>query len=179
MSKLQRTGAILLGLLMVAAAVLIFALPGTENGLLIILLILGFMFAASGVKDIVRFFSTARFMVGGRLILFRGVIMLDFGLFSLSLYDASSLIVSLYLIGIFVFYGVVDILMAREAKRLSSSRWKLRMLSGAVKVLLGIACLVFIKNESILEIFFGVNLCYSGLDRIVYAFRKTEAAYIQ
>ena len=58
MSKLQRTGAILLGLLMVAAAVLIFALPGTENGLLIILLILGFMFAASGVKDRIRFCST-------------------------------------------------------------------------------------------------------------------------
>ncbi|MBR6915868.1 MAG: hypothetical protein IKN36_05875, partial [Clostridia bacterium] len=85
MSKFQRISVILLGLLQLLAAALIFALPGTENGLLVILLILSFTFAASGVKDIVRYFSMARFMVGGRLILFRGVVMLDFGLFTLSL----------------------------------------------------------------------------------------------
>ena len=118
-------------------------------------------------------------MVGGRLILFRGVIMLDFGLFSLSLYDASSFIVSVYLIGVFAFSGVVDILMAREAKYLGSSRFILRIARGAVKILLGIACAVFIRNESALEILFGVSLVYSAVTRIASAFRKTEAAYIR
>ena len=118
-------------------------------------------------------------MVGGRLILFRGVIMFDFGLFSLSLYDASSFIVSIYLIGVFMFSGVVDILMAREAKYLRSSRWKLRIARGAVKIMLGIACIAFIRNESALEILFGVSLVYSASTRIVSAFRKTESAYIQ
>lgn len=179
MSRFQRIGIVSLGILQLLAAVLIFALPGTENGLLVILLVLSFMFAASGVKDIVRYFTSARFMAGGRIILFRGVVMFDFGLFSLSLYDASSVIVSLYLIGVFMFAGVVDILMAREAKHLRSSRWKFRIIGGAVKILLGIACLVFIRNESMLEIFFGVSLVYSALMRIISAFRKTEAAYIQ
>lgn len=179
MSKFQRISVILLGLLQLLAAALIFALPGTESGLLVILLILSFTFAASGVKDIVRYFSMARFMVGGRLILFRGVIMFDFGLFSLSLYDASSFIVSIYLIGVFMFSGVVDILMAREAKYLRSSRWKLRIARGAVKIMLGIACIAFIRNESALEILFGISLVYSASTRIVSAFRKTESAYIQ
>ena len=179
MSNGQRVSMIILSVLQFLAALLIFALPGAENGLLVILLILSFGLAVSGVQEIIRYFTTARFMVGGRLILFLGVILFDFGLFSLSLYDASSIIVSLYLIGVFMFSGVVDILMARESKRLASPRWKLRGITGLVKILLGIACLVFIKNEAVLEIFFGVSLVYSAVFRIISAFRKTEAAYIQ
>ncbi len=179
MSRFQRISVIILGALQLLAAVLIFALPGVQDGLLIILLVLSFTFAVSGVKDVVRYFSTARFMVGGRLILIKGVIMLDFGLFSLSLYDASTFIVSLYMIGIFVFSGVVDVLMVREARRIQSPHWKLRMIRALIKVLLGIACLVFIANPSVLEIFFGVSLVYSAVTRIASAFRKTETAYIR
>ena len=177
MSKTERILKILAGLLQLAAALIIIEMP--ENGLLLILLILSLMFAFSGIKDIVRYFTMTRYMVGGRQILFRGVIMLNFGIFSISLAAASGLYIALYLIGVYAFDGVVDILRAREAKSLQSGHWRLRMTEGMIKILLGIGCVVYMSSEKMLSVFFTVSLVYSALSRIASAFRRTSFIYVQ
>ena len=175
MGKAQRVTKVLSGLLRIIGALVIVLMP--ENGLLLILLILSLMFAASGVKDIVRYFTMTRYMVGGKLILFRGVIVLDFGLFSASLSAASPVYISLYLIGLFAFDGVIDIMRAMESKKLRGG-WRFRFGEGLVKILLGVACLVFMRNESVLAALYAVSLTYSALMSIASAFRRTSVIHI-
>ena len=177
MSKTRRIFMILAGLLQLLGALTIVLLP--ENGLLLILLILSLSFAFYGIMDIVRYFTMTRFMVGGRQILVRGVILLNFGIFSVSLSSAPGLFVSLYLIGLYAFDGVVDILRARESKKLQSGQWKLRMIGGVIKILLGIGCVIYMKSDMMLTVFFTVSLTYSALSRIVSAFRRTSVIFVQ
>ena len=176
MNKAQRILKILAGLLQLIGAIIIVMMP--ENGLLLILLILSLTFAFYGIKDIIRYFAMTRFMVGGRQILISGVIVLNFGIFSASLASASGLYISLYLIGMYAFYGVVDILRAREAKALQSDHWKLRMIGGAVKILIGIGCAVYMRSETTLTVFYAVALVYSALYTIFSAFRRTSVIYV-
>ena len=177
MNKTQRVLQIFAGLLQLLGALILLIIP--ENGLLIVLLILSLMFVYYGIKDIVRYFTMTRFMVGGRQILFRGVIVLNFGIFSYSLASASSLYIAIYLIGLYAFDGIVDVLRAREAKQLQSGHWKLRMTEGIIKILLGIACIVFMGSEKMLIVMFAVSLTYSAIWRIVSAFRRTSVIYVQ
>ncbi|MBQ7500149.1 MAG: DUF308 domain-containing protein [Clostridia bacterium] len=177
MNKTERIFKILAGLFQLLGAVIIVLLP--ENGLLLILLTLGLMFAFYGIKDIVRYFTMTKFMVGGRQLLIRGVIVLNFGIFSASLASASGLYISVYLIGLYAFDGVVDIMRAIESKALKSDHWRLRLIGGVVKILLGVACVVFMNSEKALAVLFAVMLIYSAAWRIASAFRRTSVIYVQ
>ena len=177
MSKLRRAGRILTGLLMIFGALVVYMYP--DDGMLLILAILSVTAMIAGINDILRYFFMSRNMVGGRIILYRGVILLNFGVFGASLATASRVYVALYLAGLYLFSGAVDVMQGVQAKKLGAGQWKLRTSEGVVRILLGAACIVFIGSAKILITLYCLSLLYSALTRIASAFRRTAVIFIQ
>ena len=83
MTIFQRITKILLGLLMLMFAIVFLFYPGDEAYWFVIL-VLTVGLAIRGIKDIVFYFMMARHMVGGKMILFQGVVVLDFAILSIT-----------------------------------------------------------------------------------------------
>lgn len=177
MSKFQRIQSVILAVLMLLAAVLMISMP--EIGYLIIILILAITLVVIGIRYIVYYFSMARFMVGGRTILFIGVIALDMGLFTATLYTVPKIYVVLYLVATNAISGVLGILRALEAKRYGAPSWRRNVTAGAVNLAIAVLSLVFIRSIRMIVIFYCIGLVYSAVTRIFTACRRTAIVYIQ
>ncbi len=178
MSVTQRIKRILLGLMMLLAAIAFLVLPedGTYS-IIIALLALGL--AIRGIKDIAFYFTMARHMVGGKMILFQGVVVLDFALFTGSLHDVPKIYILLYLVGIHAFSGAIEILRALEAKRTVGGPWKMKMGHGLINLGLALTCLIFLHSTSTAVIIYSIGLLYSAIVRIISGFRRTAFVVIE
>ena len=105
MSKFQRFQNIVIGLSMLISAAILILLP--EGGCLYIMLFLAASLILRGISELIYYFTMARYMVGGKLILFIGAVFFDFGFFTLTLSDESKLFVLAYLLGFHAFAGLV------------------------------------------------------------------------
>ena len=173
MSLFSRIRNVIFGLLMMITAV-VFIFYRDDDGYKIIIIILAIGLAIRAVRYIVFYFTMARHMAGGKMILFQGVILLDFALLTGSLSDVSKIYILLYLVCIHAFSGAVEILRAMEARRTVEGPWKLKFSHGIINILLAISCLVFIRQAGIALIIYGIGLLYSAFIRIITAFRKTS-----
>lgn len=132
-----------------------------------------------GIRYLAQYFSMARYMVGGRTIFYTGLIMLDLSLISWSLIVKSQLYIMLYLVGIYVFYGVVQLLHSFETKRNENSAWKIIFINAVINLLIALTCLCFAGSLEIMVYVYGAGVIYTGLTRIVSIFRKEEQVVIQ
>lgn len=176
MTKLQRVVRVLTGIIMIVAAYMMYTYP--SEGLLVIIAILSASFTIAGITDILRYFFMTRYMVGGRQILYRGVIALNFGIFAASLSSSPKLYIALYLTGMYMFAGAVDVLHGVQAKHLGG-QWKFITVEGAIEILLGAACIVCIGSAQILVSLYCIGLLYRAFTRIASAFRRTAVIFIQ
>ena len=80
MSKFQRFQNIVIGLSMLISAAILILLP--EGGCLYIMLFLAASLILRGISELIYYFTMARYMVGGKLILFIGAVFFDFGFFT-------------------------------------------------------------------------------------------------
>ena len=163
---------------MIAVALVLIFNP-SDIAYMIILLIMSVALAISGIKDIIFYFTMARHMIGGKMILVQGVIVLDFALLTASLSDVPTIYILLYLIGIHAFSGVVEVLRAMESKKSVEGPWKLKFSHGIVNFALAVACLVFIRHSETALIIYSLGLIYSAIVRILSAFRKTAFILIE
>jgi hypothetical protein len=167
---------ILTGLLMLALSVLL-GLVGAD-AFLLVACILSVALMVTGVRMLLFYATMARHMVGGKAMLYEGIIILDLGVFASTLSDVPKIYIVLYLLFIHAFAGAVDILRALEARRLNGS-WRLNMASGLVNLAVAALCVVFLSSARMIVIIYSVGLFYYGCVRIVTAFRRTAVAYIQ
>ena len=149
------------------------------DALTIILIFLAFGLAIKAIREIIYYFSMARHMVGGKMILFQGVVVLDFALFTASLANIPKAYGLLYLVGIHAFSGVVEILRAMEARRTVEGPWKLKFVHGVIDFLLAALCLIFIRDIGVAVAVYCVGLVYSAIVRIIIALRKTAFVLIE
>ena len=177
MSKFQRVQNIVVGLVMLICAGIL--LLGPEDGCLYIMLFLALSLMFRGLSELLYYVTMARFMVGGKLILFIGVVFFDVGFFTLSLADESKLFVILYLLGFHAFAGLVNILRSMEAKRYKSAHWRINMAQGVVSILMLLASLLFADDAVILAYLYSAGLIYSACLRIASAFRRSAIVFIQ
>ena len=177
MSLFQRVQNIVIGLCMLISAAILILWP--EDGSLIIMLFLAASLIIRGISELIYYITMGRFMVGGKLFLFIGVVFLDFGLFTVSLADESKIVVVLYLIGVHAFAGLVNLLRAREAMRYKSPAWRINMAQGVTSLLILAASLIFARDEGMLVLLYCAGLVYSAFLRIYSAFRRTAVVYIQ
>ena len=117
MSSFQRIQNIVIGLITIVIAISMMALP--ERGYGLAALLISISFAFSGLRTLIYYFTMARFMVGGKRILFRGLILLDLGLFTFTLVDNSKLYVILYLVIIHAISGAISIVKSLQVTELA------------------------------------------------------------
>ena len=175
MTSLQRIRKVLKGLLMLLGAAFLLLIP--DKGYLIIGLILSVVLILDGIRSLWFYFTMARNMVGGKMILFRGIIGLDLGVFAYTLKEIPPVYILLYLLIANLFSGVVDVLRAMEAKRMES-RWRLSFVTGAFNILLAVACGFCFRDPTVLTYVYSAGLVTSALLCIAQAFRKTAIVYI-
>ena len=177
MSYLQRVKSFMAGIGMLLA-VLILLLAG-NNGVSLIVLILAFSLILRGVRSLIYYLSMARFMVGGLTSFFAGVFLIDFGIVSISLADEARIYIFLYLAGWNAFSGLISLLRAWESYRNKGRSWILNTLYGIVNIGILICCFIFRDSPTTLATLYCAGLGYSGILRIINAFRRTEIVYIQ
>ena len=180
MNRIQRISGVLVGVgFILMSIILVFE---SETGFQIVCGILFIMLFITGVRSLLYYFTMARYMVGGRRSLYKGVILFDLGMFTLTLNDIPIQYVILYLVAIHAFAGAVDVLNALEAHRLETPAWKSKMLFGAGNIVMAVLCVIFgfirASVDSVVYIY-AAGLFYSGIVRIAESFRKTAVVYIQ
>lgn len=177
MSKLQRVQNIAVGLCMLIGAAVLISDP--EDGCLFIMDFLALSLMYKGILELIYYFAMARHMVGGKMFLFIGVILVDLGFFTVSLADESRLFVILYLLGFHAFAGLVNIMRSLEAMRYKSVHWRINMVQGIVSILILLASILFAEDEIIPVYLYTAGLIYSAIMRIASAFRRTAVVFIQ
>lgn len=180
MGKIKRVSYVFAGVLTILLGILLILYP--EAGLAVITLILAITMIGYGIRLLAHYSSLARHMVGGKYILYLGFAVLDLGVLTLTMSDDRTIPVFIYMFILFVFSGVIDVIKAFEEKRNKVSFWFFRLAFGLTAVTLGIlsviSCFVYKSTEG-MTIIFCFSLFYSGVVRIIKAFRKTSVVYIQ
>ena len=161
-----------------AVAILFIAFP-SDDMYKVVVAILSLGLTIAGIKDIFFYFTMARHMIGGKMILIQGVIILDFALITGSLANVPKIYILMYLIGIHAFSGVVEVLRAMEAKRSVEGPWKMKFAHGLVNFALAIACLILIRKANTALLVYSLGLIYSAIVRIFSAFRRTSFILIE
>lgn len=177
MTGVQRFGRIATGVMIIIGALIIIVTG--EIGYLLVCAVLGISLFVSGIRMLIGYFRLNRFMVGGRRKLYLGIIVLDLGIFTMSLSEIPRIYIVLYLVVIHVFTGVIDVLQAMESKRYEAPKWKFSLASGIANILVGAACLIFIRDIEVVILIYAGGLIYSALVRIASAFKRTAIVYIQ
>lgn len=177
MSGGQRIKNVLIGILIILGAVILIAFP--EEGIIITASILSLSLFVYGIKTLIYYITMTRHMVGGRIMLYLAVVVLDLGMFTMMLTNIPKMYIALYLVVVYAFSGAIDILRALEAKKYQAPSWRLSLISGIISVVIAILCIVFIGSTNMIVYLYSAGLIYSAIARIVTAFRKTAIVYIQ
>ena len=177
MTTFGRIRNIIAALLMIAGSIVMVAEPSA--GFYIAAGILSLMLIFYGVRKLVYYFVMARHMVGGRIILYMGVLIFDLGIFTLTLSNVRPQYVMIYLIAIHAVTGVISILGALEAKKQGDSSWIARLIEGVVNIIVAVICGIFIGSQSVAVYIFSAGLIYSAIMRFISALRRTAIIYIQ
>ena len=177
MSLARRAREVFIGILMFLMAGVMAFLPGL--GYLLVEIALSFVLILAGIRRLVYYFSMARHMVSGKVVLYSGVILLDLGLLSFGISAIPQVYVMLSLLSIHLFDGVISVARAREQKIYKASSWKLKMASGVVNIVIALLCAAFIKSLNVAVYIYAFGLAWSAVLRIATALRQTDIVYIQ
>lgn len=180
MTNAKRLYNILIGVAGIIVAVALYVYP--KQGLPFVMGFIGMGLTLKGLGTLLFYFRSARFMVGGKSVLYQGIIFLDLGLFSSSIANNPGVVIIIYLAAFNLFDAVVQVLRLIETIRMGSKHWKLTvfsaLLSFAIAVLVVVFGLVYDNlNAAVYAYAFG--LVISSIDRIRTAFRRTAIVYIQ
>ena len=180
MSRSRRVIDVLFGILMFLAG-LSFFFSGVEASVTVMLVLIQFGMTVRGLRTLYYYLTMARYMVGGKNVLYRSFILLDLGVLAGSLVGHEMVYAVLYLASLHVFSGAVAIFRARES-RSYGARWRLKMVYGVTNVLLAAAVVigaVVFRQPLVTTYVYGAGLIYSAALRIASAFRRTSIVYIQ
>ncbi len=177
MTTFQRIRSFITGILMIATAVYMIAF--LDYGYVIILVFLSISLSITAIGELFYYFTMARFMVGGKVSLYKGVIILDFAFFTLAITDLPNFYLILYLVAIHAFSALVDILRANEARINGAKNWLFKLASGVFEIFIAIACIWNINEREVAVLLFSLGVIYSGLVNVVNSFKRTAIVYIQ
>lgn len=177
MSKSQRIKIFFEGLLRIPLAVFMAFSP--EDGYLLIMAALSLNLIFSGLRALFGYFTMTRFMIGGKMSLYVGIIILDLGLFTASISDIPRFYIMFYLLCLHLFSGLIDLIAALDSKRLGAVHWKLKFSQGLIGVLIAAVCLTFISTKNTVVYIYCIGMLYNAAIKIITSFRRTAMVYIQ
>ena len=180
MTRSKRVIDVLSGVVMFLTGAAFF-FSGTEASVMIMLLLIQFGMTIRGLRSLFYYLTMARYMVGGKNVLYRSFVFLDLGVLAGSLIGHGMIYAAIYLASAHVFSGVVSIFRANES-RTNGAPWRVKMAYGVTNVLLAIAIIVgnvVYKEPLVTTYIYGAGLMYTAVLRIVTAFKRTKIVYIQ
>lgn len=172
----QRIRSVIFAVLMILICIAMIAVP--EAGFSIVIAILCIALIVSGIQRLVYYGTMARFMVGGRRILYTGLLLLDAGLFTFTLSNIPQIYVMMYLAAVNGLAGGISVMRALEDRRQGAAHWRMRLFFGAVTLAFAAACGIFVRSINLAVFIYCAGLLYSAAMRIISAFRRTEIVYI-
>ncbi len=176
MTNWQKFSNVLAAFLMILFGLLILFIG--EEAYLFVILAFAFLLFIYSIRMLVYYFQMARYMVGGKEILYRGILFLDLSLFIFTLSTIPSTYVMLYMVGMLAFSGAVDIMNAMDLRRLQG-HWILQFIRGTVCVVGAVLCIVMMNTPKMVVTIFCFMLFYNAVMRIINAVRPTEIIAIQ
>ena len=176
MTKLQRIGNLVLGLLMIGGGIFLLLQP--KEGLTIVAAVLALALLLYGVGKLVYYIRMARHMTGGLAVLFIAVIAIDVAVFAGSSIDNPKLAIALYLVAYNATTGILSIARGIESK-LFGSPWVMNVVLGLANLALAVLCIAFFNSDETIIWVFCLGLFYNAGVRLVSAFKPTEIIYIQ
>lgn len=177
MTKFQRIENFIVAIfLLVLSVILIFV---QDDGYLVVFGLINISWFIQSLRLLVYYFTMARFMVGGKRVLLKGVIFFDLALVSYSLSDIPKIYIMLYLVSGMLFINLIELLRAIDAKKCGNPHWILKMSEGIVGMAMAVICLMNYKSPTLIVYIYAVELAYAALVRIVNTFRRTSMVYIQ
>ncbi len=153
-----------------------------EDGIYLVSLLLSLSLILLGLRRILFYFTMARHMVDGRGVLYIGVIVLDFGIFTLSISQNTELFIALYLLGTHAFGGAMGLMRAMEARGFGAPSWRMKLAQAIVEFAIAAAAIYygfFAGDMFALTLLYAAALLYSAGVKLVSAFRRTAIVYIQ
>ena len=178
MNRVQRIQKFLSGLCMLLGSLLLVVEP--ESGYYVIAILLSLSLLLSGIRYMIYYFTMARNMVGGKSIFYRALILMDLGLFTMTVITIPKIYLICHLLVSHGFSGVVDMLKAYEDKKMEASSWRMSFVYGLGNLLISLtalSCAVVRLNWLVVDIY-SIGLAYSGIMQMVSAFRRTAIIYI-
>lgn len=176
MNKFTRIKNILAGVCILIISMIMLVIP--DLGSAFALLILGWILVLDGIKQLIYFFSMGIHMVGGKMILYRALITLDLGCFTLSINGIGQRYIMFYFIIYYLFAGIVFLFRSVESKKLEAGSWKLNFLHGLFDIVIAIICLFHNNSAHTMLDILCFALIVSALTRIGTALRKSAIVYI-
>ena len=177
MSKLERILNLGLAAFMVYLSILVFSSP--LFGYMLILCVIQVALLLRGIGNLVYYFRMTRYMVGGKLLFYKGVLLIDMGIFSSMLLMVPTYYILLYMLAGILIAGAVTLLHAFESRQYGSRQWKSRMVIGLIHVAACGIGLVYIRNLSLLMWIYGLDILVMALERVLTAFKRTAVIYVQ
>lgn len=177
MNRFTRIWNILTGLFTIIISIIMLMIP--DLGYIFATLILGCVLLLNGTKQLIYFFSMGIHMVGGKLILYRALITIDIGIFTITIHGTGQRYIMFYFILYYIFAGLVSIFRAHEARSLEAGSWKLNLVNGIYDITIAIICLINNNSESMMLNILCFGLIVSAITRIGIALRKSAIIYIQ
>lgn len=176
MNLAQRVRSLIFAALLVLASIILFVTA--DLGYFVLVIILGITLMVAGVRILIYYFTMARHMVGGKTMLYLGIITLDIGAFALTIVNLPPVFIVLYLFLSHAFTGAVDILRAMEAKKYRAAHWRLRLTHGIVNIAVAFVCVILVRYTEVVVFIYALGLLYSALMNVITAFRRTSVVYI-
>ena len=161
---------------LILISILLFALG--ESAYQILILFYSVMMGLYGLRLLVYYFAMARYMVGGKAMLYRGILFFDFSTFAATLVRLPHVYILLYLAGTLAFSGIVDVLRALEARKIQGA-WKLKISQGLICILTAGISIVFWHSPEMVVYNFAIGLVYSAIVRVINAFRSAPVIVVQ
>ncbi|MCR5303900.1 MAG: hypothetical protein K6E33_04995 [Lachnospiraceae bacterium] len=177
MTRARRIYYFISGVILLPLCVLVVIDPklGYQYALLFLELALIF----HGLKHLVYFFALARYKTGGVEVLFKGLLILDAGLFAFDLHDVPRWYGMIFLIGAMLVSGAIDIMQGAQAMKMQSGHWKSQLAYGVGKAGFGLVGFFFLNSMRLLTVLFALGLLNMAVSHIIIAFKKTDIVYIQ
>jgi len=176
MGKLKRIWNVISGIFVILFALTVMAIP--EDAFLLIALIIAIVLLLKGLRYISYYLTMAQHMVGGKIILFSGIIMFDTGVFVGTIAERSAPIIVIYLTAGHLITGGINVVKAVRSRK-EGYPWKADMFQGVINLIIALISVIFMGSVEILVYVYCGGIIYLAGVRIASAFRKTAVVYIQ
>ena len=172
MTLMRRIVNIIIGLGTIAFAFLIMFLG--RDGLLVVMAIFEIGLLVYGIYLLFYYFIMARHMVGGQLMLFLGLFVLGLSTVILKVTQVPERGLAIIVAFALLLAGGLDIVRSFEIKtRGSQTSWRFTLVSGIIEAILSLFSLIIgLINPAFTAIMLGLSFLYSGVSRVVAAFRR-------